>query len=454
MIRPRARLTLWFGLVALPFGAVAGLLPVWAPVCLLAVGAFVALAAVDAWRAPRPLRGMSASLPDVVRLTKDRPGEFPIGLRREGDRGGRSLALGLSLPASVEAAEEVLHVRLAEGAASCRVTWPCTPHRRGQIPVRQVYVEVASPLGFWGSNTALPAAGTLRVYPNLLTERRQLAALFLNRRGVGIHAQRQVGQGREFEKLREYLPGDSSEDIHWRATAKRGRPITKQYQIERTQEIYVILDASRMSARDVPDAAPAADDEETPRNPDTVLEYFVRTALVLGLVAEKQGDLFGLASFSDRVHRFVRARGGRGHFHTCRDALYTLETAPVTPDFSELCAFLRTRLRRRALLVFLTSLDDPQLAESFEKNMELLGNQHIVIAAMFRPRGAVPLFRSPARDTEEVYDALAGHMLWDGLRQVALSLRRRGVTFLPLEREHLCAALVSRYMSIKQRQIL
>src|SRR5204863_1117351 len=89
----------------------------------------------------------------------------------------------------------------------------------------------------------------IRVYPNLLNERKNLAALFLHRGSFGMHAQRQIGKGRDFEKLREYIPGDSYDEVHWKATAKRGRPVTKIFQIERTQEVYVIIDASRLSAR-------------------------------------------------------------------------------------------------------------------------------------------------------------------------------------------------------------
>src|SRR5438105_2526977 len=112
-----------------------------------------------------------------------------------------------------------------------------------------VLLEAASPLGFWAVRRSLPINLELRVYPNLLRERKSLAALFLNRGAFGLHAQRQIGKGRDFEKLREYIPGDSSDEIHWKATAKRGHPVTKVFQIERTQEVYVIIDASRLSAR-------------------------------------------------------------------------------------------------------------------------------------------------------------------------------------------------------------
>src|SRR5439155_5760719 len=111
---------------------------------------------------------------------------------------------------------------------------------------------------------SVPTQSEIRVYPNLLRERRDLAALFLHRGAFGLHAERQVGKGREFEKLREYVPGDGYDEIHWKATAKRGRPITKVFQIERTQEVYVVIDASRLSARPVESPAHDLNRQEQP----------------------------------------------------------------------------------------------------------------------------------------------------------------------------------------------
>ena len=124
---------------------------------------------------------------------------------------------------------------------------------------------------------------------------------------------RQIGRGREFEKLREYVPGDGSDEIHWKATARRGRPITKVFQVERTQEIYVVIDASRLSAR------PAGD--------ETALERSIAAALIVGAAAERRGDLFGLAAFSHQVEAFTRARNGKSHYAACRDAIYQIAAA-------------------------------------------------------------------------------------------------------------------------------
>jgi uncharacterized protein (DUF58 family) len=348
------------------------------------------------------------------------------------------------------------------------MVWPCTPVKRGSYRLQKIHLEEPSLLGFWAARGSLPIDCELRVYPNLLTERKSLAALFLRRGTFGLHAQRQLGKGRDFEKLREYVPGDSYEDIHWKATARRGHPITKVFQIERTQEVYVVVDASRLSARkesagqrlssiavergSTIDPDPQATDTVVT---ETALERFVTAALVLGLAAEQQGDLFGLMTFSDQVGTFLRARNGRAHYNACRDALYTLEPQPVTPDFDEIATFIRLRLRRRALLVFLTALDDPVLAESFVRNLDLLCRQHLVLVNMLKPAGAEPLFTSPdVASIDDLYRHLGGHLQWHNLRELEKVLQRRGVQFSLLDNERSSAQLVAEYLNVKRRQLL
>jgi uncharacterized protein (DUF58 family) len=288
----------------------------------------------------------------------------------------------------------------------------------------------------------------------LSAERRHAAALFLNRGQFGAHAHRQLGKGREFEKLREYVPGDSYEDIHWKATARRHIPIAKQFQIERTQEVYVVIDASRLSARDMPEDSEWTD-AEADRSTTNQLERFIASALILGLAAERQGDLFGLLSFSDRVENFVRAKGGKAHFTACREAIYALEAKRVNPDFGEVAAFIRSRLRKRALLLFLTNLDDPILAESFVESMSLLSRHHLILVNMLQPVGVEPLF-SPSRveHTDDLYDRLAGHIQWRALTELKSVLQRRNVTMSLLDHAAMTSQLVSQYMNVKQRQVL
>jgi uncharacterized protein (DUF58 family) len=187
----------------------------------------------------------------------------------------------------------------------------------------------------------------------------------------------------------------------------------------------------------------------------TALDRYIAAGLVLGLVAEQQGDLFGLLTFSDKVERFVRAKNGKAHFSACRDALYTLEPKTVTPDYEELFTFIRLRLRRRALLIFLTALDDPVLSESFVRNLELIRRQHLVLVNMIQPPGVGPVFggTEPA-SIDELYQHLGGHLLWENLGELQKVLQRRGVKFSLLDPERLGIQLVQQYLGAKRRQEL
>jgi len=176
--------------------------------------------------------------------------------------------------------------------------------------------------------------------------------------------------------------------------------------------------------------------------------------LLLALAAEKQGDLFGLITFSDRVHDFVRARNGKVHYSACREALYTLQPRAVAPDFDELFSFLRLRLRRRALLVILTELDDPVIAESFLTNVGLL-RQHLILVGVAQPPDTRPIFENPdVENSGDVYRELAGHIRWSKLRTLAKALTSQGVRFSLLNAETLGPQLASLYIDLKQRQAL
>jgi uncharacterized protein (DUF58 family) len=444
MIVPRSRLLFWVSAIVLPFALLIAIVPGGAVISLSVIAGLLLVVAVDAFGAGKSLAGVGIKLPTVARMSKDREGKLELRIRNQ-QQNKKIVRVGLAWPPEISAESEEMDAQLPADSEWSRLAWPCTPLKRGNYRMDSAFVETNSPLGLWAARKELPAKSEIRVYPNLLGERKNLAALFLNRGAFGLHAQRQVGKGRDFEKLREYVPGDGYDEIHWKATARRGRPITKVFQIERTQEVYVILDASRLSARR------AADSIEAP----SLLERFVTSALVLGLAAEQQGDLFGLLTFADKVESFVRAKNGQAHYNSCRDALYTLEPKTVTPDFDELFRFIRLRLRRRALLIFLTALDDPAIAENFVSNIDLISRQHLVLVNMIQSPGVKPLFSNPGvATTDDLYRELGGHLRWQKLRELQKILQRRGVQFSLLANERLSAEIVSQYLNVKRRQLI
>lgn len=446
MLVPQPRLIVISALIFIPLAGLPMADPRLTIVAVVIGLVFILSAALDALNVFGSLDEVEATFPEVTRLTKDKEASITIGLKHLDQSKFRPSRVGLLLPPQFESNEETISIEVPKDATQVKLEWPCTSRVRGVYSVENVFLECISRMGYWAHHRQVPAHGEIRVYPNLEKERRHLPALFLNRSGFGTHALRQVGKGREFEQLRDYIAGDCYEDIHWKATARRGHPVSKLFQIERTQEVYLVIDNSRLSAREA-------------RDPDgvitTQLERFVNAAMILGLAAQRQGDHFGLITFSDRVDRFVRAKRGPSHFAACRDLLYTLQTDSVSPDFEEICSFIRLRLRRRALLIFLTDLDDPVLAESFTKGVDLIARHHLVLVNMLAPQGVKPLFSTADVSTvDEVYGCLGGHIQWHRLLELKKSLQYHAATMSILEHETACAQLVSQYMERKHRQLL
>jgi uncharacterized protein (DUF58 family) len=455
MIVPTNRLLIFYA-ITVPALTLLPVLRADAVIPVVAAGLMLALiAVVDGLAAPRRLRGIRVALPGIVRMTRGRQSLLEVSLTHA-PANVRSLRLGLPFPEEISSPSEDLSALFPEGADHCRVLWPCTPLKRGPFHIERCYLETMSPLRLWAFRAFRNVSSEIRVYPGLARERKGLAALFLNRGGCGIHARRQFGKGRDFEKLREYIPGDGFNEIHWKATAKRQHPITKVFQIEKTQEIYLVIDASRLSARpaaarEVLLPAPAV----SPAFNDSCLERFVAATLVVGLAARKQGDLFGMITFSDSVHAFMRARGTTAHYSACRDRLLSLHPRMVNPDYEELATFIRLKLRRRALILILTSLDDPVHADSFTRAVELICRQHLVMVSMLRPSGARPVFSDPnVSSLDGIYRNLSGHLLWHHLQETEKTLARHGVRFSLLDHERLCPDLLSQYLNVKQRQLL
>ena len=466
MIVPSFRLLLWFAIIALPFSVLGAVYPNALGISVALISALLVVILLDAALSFARLDAIAVELPNLIRVSKDRPASLTVNITKPAAAALR-LRIGLALPRELASPNEDLTVLLASEVETSQIDWAFTPKQRGNFRLTTVFLETSSRLGLWAIRRTAPFRCEIRVYPNLVAERKHLAALFLNRGAFGLHAQRQVGKGRDFEKLREYAPGDGFDEIHWKATARRGHPVTKVFQIERTQEVYVILDASRLSGRQMvlgsglqvagssTPVGRARLETQNPQLETSVLERFITAALILGQAAEQQGDLFGLITFTDQVKTFLRAKNGKGHYAACRDAIYTLEPENVTPNFDEISSFVRTRLRRRALLIFLTSLEDPVLAESFVRNMSLLAGQHLVLVNMLKPDGANPLFSQPDVSTvDDLYRHLGGHLQRHDLRQLEKVLQRRGVHFSLLENERLARELVTQYLGVKRRQLL
>ncbi|MCF6175526.1 MAG: DUF58 domain-containing protein [Victivallaceae bacterium] len=437
MIIPRN--IIGWSLLLLPFSAIALMGDSFMQVWLLMLAVLVLVALFDAVSLLRHATGIAVKAPESSGLYLKRSGSFELTFFNPDHQSRLISNLRLMLPPEISYEMHAEDILLPASEQSV-IDVECLPHRRGSYQVGECIFEVKSPLGGWSMRVRKQLDAELRVYPDLPGERKKLAALFLNSGLSGMHINRLLGQGREFEKLREYLPGDGFDIISWKATAKRGRPISKVYQMEDTQEVYAIFDTSRFS--------------RVTKNDTTNLDHYLASSFTLSQIAERQKDSFGLIGFDSQIRSFIRAGNGQAHHLACRDEIFSLMPQDNSPDFNNLFTFIRMKLRRRAMLIFLTDLSDPALAEEFIHGVELLANRHLCFINMLNNDEIIPLFKNPVETGKEVYNRLAGHLKWSDLQETRLELARHGISLSLTDRSGLSLQMVSEYLEAKRRQMI
>ena len=437
MIYP-SKITIWV-LFLLPLSAMAPHGSAFLNLFLLACAILTVIAIYDAERARNAMKSISISLPETERMTIYRESTLRFTFANSAGHVARS-RVKPDFPEELEVAEPEKLIDIPDELEAA-TEWDVRPAKRGDMLVSSVHIEMESPFGLWFARKKFETKSLIKVYPNLMSERSKLSALFLNRGDAGLHLRRLLGQGKEFEKLREYIPGDSMDILSWKATAKKGKPISKVYQQEQTQEVYAILDISRLSGKTVGGVS--------------VLEHYISSALTLAMVTEKQKDSFGIIAFDDNVRAFVKAKGGKNHFGACRESVYALHPTQASPDFNNLFSFIRTNIRKRALLVFLTDIDDPALSESFIADAPLVNRKHVCVVNSMKSEDNNPIFQGDQpKDSAEIRDLLAGHIRWAELLEVGNSLRKMGMNLTTSEFETFTTDIVSEYLNIKRRQLI
>jgi uncharacterized protein (DUF58 family) len=392
----------------------------------------------------RLVQGRCATVAFKVMQSRAQARRLRIAMTAAGEN-AIGLEIGVAVAPAAAGADVGLLLSLPATEIS-RFELPFTARARGRSFGLRLGIESASRLQLWSVRERRLLNAETRVYADTQRGRRAVLTSNLYRAVSGAHLRRQTGHGRDFERLREYMPGDSYQDVSWKATARRAFPVTRVYQWESLQEVYLAVDHSRLSAL-------AAGDR-------SMLDVYVETALTAGSTALELGDRFGLITFSEDVTGFVRAGSGRTHFGLCRETLVGLQPRRATPEFAALFARIRATVRKRAMILVLTDLSERALAEDFLRGAEAVRHLHLVAAQTRLPEDAAPLFgetaarRPPVRDLDEIYARLAGARELQRLRELRRVFALRGMTFgYPAEQDFLRCG-VEIYLDAKRSQRL
>jgi uncharacterized protein (DUF58 family) len=328
--------------------------------------------------------------------------------------------------------------------------------RRGLWPGPRIGIERWSHLRIWRLRQWFDVPESLRIEADLRSGRREILRSPVYRSLVASRQTPWIGHGRDFERLREYQPGDNYSEIAWKSTARRLSPVTRLFQWEQKQEVYFVLDQSRASALALdPTTAPESDVSQR-RAPRRLLDLIVETALVGASVALELGDEFGLVTYADEPKSWLRAGSGQAQFHQFRERLLNIEPLPTTADYEALFGEIRIRLRRRAYLLLLADLAERSVSDSLRRGIGLVGSSHALLMTSILPTHARPAF-SPHEELhteQDVYAALAGEKENQRLSAFAQQMRKMDVQLRYIPAEMFLRTAVEGYLESKREQRL
>jgi uncharacterized protein (DUF58 family) len=338
--------------------------------------------------------------------------------------------------------------------------WPWTPEiallQRGLWPGPRVGIERLSRFGIWRLRQWFDFPDALRIDADLRSGRREILRSPVYRALVASQQTPWTGHGRDFERLREYQPGDNYSEIAWKSTARRGAPVTRLFQWEQKQEVYFVVDQSRASAVALNPNEATEGETAWARASRRLLDLQVETALVGATVALELGDEFGLVTYADEPKSWLRAGSGQSQFHQFRDRLLNIKPLPTTADYDALFSEIRARLRRRAYLLLLADLTKRPVADSLRRGVGLVRASHALLMTSILPAHARPAFstREEPHTDQDVYAALAGEKENQRLNALARQLRQLDVQLRYIPAELFLRTAVEGYLESKREQRL
>jgi uncharacterized protein (DUF58 family) len=330
---------------------------------------------------------------------------------------------------------------ITHAQARAELRYGVRPTRRGLYEFGDIFLRWHAQLGLVIRQKRIHVRTAVKVYPNVASlARYELAAQRHRLAEIGLMPVRLRGRGSMFESLREYVRGDDLADIAWKATARHGRLITRNYETERSQDVLVVLDCGRLMVPQV---------DQLSR-----LDYAINASLLLSYVAMKQGDYIGLVAFSDRIEAYVPAVKGRAAMARMNEALYRLEARPREPNYEQVCKFLALRHRKRSLIVILTDVIDKDASAMLLAYTTHFARYHLPLCVTLRNLQVESLAAAQPQTVADCFTKTAALEMLARRAEALARMRQSGVDVLDVDPRHLTPQLLHRYLLLKLRKRL
>jgi uncharacterized protein (DUF58 family) len=342
-------------------------------------------------------------------------------------------------PGSVEPSATELQAICRPGEV-VTLEMPVRAIARGSATVERPWVS-ATFQGLVERVTPVSAPMELHVLPNLRAVKRlhkQLNAFAL--RGLGARSAPRLGKGREFDRLRDYVSDDDYRDIAWRASARHGRLIVREFRLDRSQDILLCLDQGHRMAARVAQI--------------TRLDHAVNATVLISYICNRMEDKFGLVAFDTDVDKGIGEGRGAAHLRAITSYVTSLEAAYRYTDYLALATQLRRRLHHRTLILMLTVLPEREERFGLLRAVEMLAPQHLPLVIALSDPNLKAAARFLPSSREELSRTLVARELWTNRMELMRDLRARGALVVESTPEDAGIDAVNAYVDVKRRQLL
>lgn len=362
-------------------------------------------------------------------------------------------------PALMDATAHTEPVRLtAFPRVPASVRYRIEPQERGDCTTGLLYVRYRSPLGLAEKWSKAPLTQTVRVYPMLRTSEEQQIFLARSRQlDLQLRQTRQRGLGRDFESLREYREGDDLRDVCWTASARRGSLITRQYQTERSQPVWIVLDCGRLMRSRVvapPHANAAMPLAAGSLRAHSKLDHACSTAVALAQLALFSGDRVGLLAYGQTIQQRLLPGRGAAHLRQMIELLAQIRAESSEADHLRATALIGRLQPRRSLILWITDLAETAMRpEVIDGAMQLLRRHVLLFVAMAQPEVDAIAQQRP-KNVEQMFRAAAAQEM-AGRRELLIArLHEQGALTLDLNPQAVTSSVLNQYLMVKERAMV
>ncbi len=341
------------------------------------------------------------------------------------------------LPFQLQRRDFMLAVSLDAGETQ-QLTYDVRPTERGAYQFGNLNVFAETQLGLVQRLFVCAAPVSVPTYPSVIQMRQfELKTKRRIAQQAGARKIRRLGHSYEFEQIKNYVPGDDFRTINWKASGRANALMVNQYEDERSQQVYCIIDKSRVM--------------HAPFNELTLLDYAINTTLALSNIILRKKDKAGLISFSDKIGSAIAADDSTQQLPFILNALYKETPGRGEADYTILYRSVRQLVKTRSLLLLFTNFESENAMERVLPLLRLINRQHLLLVVFFKNTEIEDFEKSPAQTTDDIFTQTIARQYIDDKKLIFNKLQHYGIQTILTAPQDLTANTINRYLELKER---